>query len=114
VERFRRFLERTIDPARLSDPGARDALGFRDRWVPDVLEAFDEVELARSLDAERDLVITVAVEEGRIARILFGWCPAGDDDADRRGFTEGELTAVLEQHGDAAAAGLDQLVGPVS
>jgi hypothetical protein len=107
MERFRTYLGRTVDPQRLADAPALDTQGFRPRWIPEPLGEFDEIEVSRELDGERDLVVTVAVEQGKVARILFGWGPAGDDDADRRGFEEAELGAVLEAHGDAAAALLD-------
>ena len=103
MERFRRFLGRTIEPERLADGAVLEDLGFRPRWIPEPLEEFDEIEVARSLDADRDLVVTVAVEQAKVARILFGHGPAGDDDADRRGFDEAEIAGMLDAHGDAVA-----------
>ena len=101
MERLKPFVGRSLDAARLADRASLESLGFRGRWIPEELEEFDEVEVSRALDAERDLVVTVAVERGRVARILLGACPAGDDDADRRGLRPEGLPAILDDHGAA-------------
>jgi len=100
MQRFRPFLHKPLDESRLRD-GTIAEHGARPRWVPETLEAFDEVELAMPLDAERDLVVTISVENGGVERILLGYTPPGDDDADFRGFTPEELEAALFAKGDA-------------
>ena len=72
--------------------------------------AFDEVELALPLDAERDLLLTLSVENGAVERILFGHAPKGDDDADFMAFSPEELEALLAARGDGLAA----LVGAIT
>ncbi|MEN8148977.1 MAG: hypothetical protein ABFS86_04090 [Planctomycetota bacterium] len=109
MERYRKYLGKTLSPERLADRAAIEATGFRGRWIPEVLEAFDEVELARPLDSERDLLLTLAVEEGAVARMLLGQAPAGDDDADARGLSEDELAAAVAEHGEAIEAVLELL-----
>ena len=42
---------------------------------------------------------TLALEKGNLERMLLGWAPPGDDDADARAFTEEELAAALEEKG---------------
>ncbi|MHC4473252.1 MAG: hypothetical protein ACYS99_20095 [Planctomycetota bacterium] len=111
MQRLRRFLTRELAADRLADRPALAALGVRERWVPETIEAFDEVELALPLDAERDAVLTLAVEEGKLARILLGWAAAGDDDADTAGFDEEGLAAVLERHGETLERLLEHLTG---
>jgi hypothetical protein len=111
MERYKKYLHRTLRADRLADRDSIVGMGFRERWVPDELEAFDEVELAIPLDDERDLLVTLAVEETKIERMLLGHAPAGDDDADAEGLTEDGLTAALEQHGDVVARLLAFLTG---
>ncbi len=101
MERLKPFIGRSVDAARLADRTALEALGFRARWIPEPLDEFDEIEVAVGLDGARDLLVTVAVEKAVVARILLGWGPAGDDDADRRGFEAEEIPAILEAHGEA-------------
>jgi len=100
MQRFRQFLHQPLRESRLRD-GTIAACGARPRWVPETLEEFDEVELALSLDGERDLVVTISVENGNVERILLGQTPAGDDDADFSAFTPEELSEVLAEKGDA-------------
>jgi hypothetical protein len=109
MERYRKYIGRELAAERLADGDAIERLGFRGRWVPEELMPFDEVELARSLDGENDLLLTLAVEEGKIARLMFGRAPAGDDDADAVGLSPEELGAALEAHGGATERLLDTL-----
>ena len=109
MERFQKYLGRTLSSASLADRAAIEATGFRGRWIPEVLEAFDEIELARPLDDGRDLLLTLAVEEGKIARMMLGQAKAGDDDADARGLEEEELAAAVAAHGDAVDAVMELL-----
>jgi hypothetical protein len=111
MDRFQKYLYRPLLPDRLSDSDAVAAAGFRGRWVPEELQPFDEVELARSLDDATDLLVTLAVEEGKIARMMLGKAPAGDDDADATGLTEDELAAAVAAHGDAVERLMDHLTG---
>lgn len=111
MERFRRFLGGSVDAARVADGAILERLGFRGRWIPEPLGDFDEIEVAAPLDGGRDLLVAVAVEEARVARILLGWGPAGDDDADRRGFSPEELRTVLDAHGERVRALLEAWTG---
>jgi len=101
MERFQKYLHRSLLPDRLADAAAIEGLGFRGRWIPEELQAFDEIELARSLDDATDLLLTLAVEEGKIARMMLGQAPAGDDDADAQGIPDDQMAGVLAAHGDA-------------
>jgi hypothetical protein len=111
MQRLRRFLHLPIDSDRLSDRGPIAALGIRDRWIPEALEEFDEIEFALPLTEERDAIITMALEQGKVERILLGWAPAGDDDADTAAFDEEGLAETLRQHGDTLASLLGHLTG---
>ena len=111
MDRFQKFLHRPLLPDRLADRAAMEGRGFRGRWVPDELQPFDEVELARPLDDATDLLLTLAVEEGKIERMMLGQAPAGDDDADARGLSETELAEALAVHGEAVTDLMDFLTG---
>jgi hypothetical protein len=111
MQRLRRFLALALDSGRLADRAALSAFGARERWVPETIEEFDEIELALPLDEEREAVLTLALENGKIARILIGWARAGDDDADTVGFDEEGIAAVLDRHGDGLVGLLDHLTG---
>lgn len=50
---------------------------------------------------DEELCLTIALEEGRMERILLSAVRAGDDEADARGLSEDELNSALARHGDA-------------
>ena len=111
MDRLRRFIGEAVVAERLSDSGARGDLGVKDRWMPDEIEAFDEIELSLPLDDERDAVLTLALEDGKLARIMLSWAKAGDDDADTVGFSEEDLGSTLDRHGETLVRLLDFLTG---
>ena len=49
-------------------------------------------------------------EDGDIARMMLGWAPPGDDDADARALNEEQLAAALEQKGGELLGLLEFLV----
>ena len=107
MDRIRRYLGRELDSSRLTTV---EEFGARARWVPDRIEAFDEIELAFPFTDDEELCLTIAIEERRMERILLSAARAGDDDADSRGLSEKELQSALDRHGDAIA----QLLGHVT
>jgi hypothetical protein len=111
MQRFRRFLHTSVSEDRLHDGEGLSSRGVRGRWVPDPIEAFDEVELAIPLDEERDLVVTMALEDGRLERMMLAWAPAGDDDADARALDEEGIARALEARGEGLVELLEHLTG---
>jgi hypothetical protein len=109
MERLTKYIGRGLAEARLREERTLALLGARARWLPESLEDFDEIDLALPLDGERDLVLYVAVETGKIARIMLGRVPAGDDDADPLPFDEAGLAAVLDEKGDAVVSLLEAI-----
>ena len=107
IARFRPFLGRTLDAARLSSK-ALAAHGARARWLPPELQPFDEIEVAFAREGGEDLSLTIAVEDGKVARMLFGAVPAGDDEADPRALTPEELAAAIDEKGAAVESLLAQ------
>jgi len=106
VDRIRKFAGRELEPSRLGTVGQ---FGARARWVPERIEAFDEIELAFPFTDDEELCLTIALEESRMARILLSAARAGDDDADARGLSEAELKSALDRHGDTIARLLEHL-----
>jgi len=111
MQRFKPYLHRPLVVDRLQDTEHLAALEVRGRWIPDPIEEFDEIDLALPLDDDRDLVITLALEQGELKRMQLGWAPPGDDDADTRAFPEEELATVLEEKGADLVHLLEYLFG---
>ena len=106
MDRIRKYLGRELDPSRLT---TFEEFGARARWVPDRIEAFDEIELAFPFTDDEELCLTIALEERRMERILLSAARAGDDDADARGLSEEELKSALGRHGDTIAQLLEHV-----
>jgi hypothetical protein len=106
MERIRKYIGAPLVAPRLE---AVEDFGARPRWVPEEIDDFDEIELALPMDDEEELLLTIAVEDGRMARILLSAARAGDDDADARGLSEAELMGALDRHGEALVALLEHL-----
>lgn len=113
MQRLRRFLSAVLREDRIGDAEGLRPFGARGRWVPEELMEFDEVEYALPLGDGRDLTVSIAVEDGRIGRLVLGWVPGGDDDADARALSEGEIAAALGERGDDLVACLEFLTAAV-
>ena len=109
MKRLKPFLHRAVDAGVLADPEALASHAARGRWIPDPIEEFDEAEIALKLSEERDLVVTMALEMEHLERLMLGWAPAGDDDADARALTEDELLSAIEACGDSLVRLLEAL-----
>jgi hypothetical protein len=109
MERFKPFMARPVKPERLKDPALFEGTGAEPRYLPETLAAFDEMEFLAPYEGDRKLVLSVALEEGRIQRILMGWVGPGDPEDAMRSFDEQELEGVVDSHGEVFAVLLEKI-----
>ncbi|WP_027718332.1 hypothetical protein [Desulfovirgula thermocuniculi] len=95
MEKLRRYMEKTISAERAADRAYLSSLGISCTYCPEVPEEFDEFEFRTSFGAT-NIVITVAVEEGQIKRILFSK-EDPEDPENIKGLTGKELREFLSR-----------------
>ena len=100
MERFRAFIGRLVDHTRLVESLPEAWPGFEARYLPERFEEFDEIDFALPYEGERRLVVTAALEQGRIQRILLGWIAPGDPEDAMRSLPDADLARALEMRGD--------------
>lgn len=93
------------------DPALFVEAGIAPRYLPDEFEAFDEMDFLAPLDGERRLVVSAALEEGKIMRILLGWVGPGDPDDAMHALDEEGLGKALELNGDRLVGFFEKITG---
>ena len=109
MKRFQPFVGRAVDRPRLDGTGVLEKAGLVPRYLPDAFEEFDEMEFLLPFQEEKKLVLSVALEQGRIQRMLFGWVGPGDPEDAMRSLDEEGLTSALELHGAALIEFLEEV-----
>jgi hypothetical protein len=92
-------MARAVDPKSLKDPSLFEGIGVVPRYLPETLEDFDEMEFLAPYEGDKKLVLSVALEEGKIQRILLGWVGPGDPEDAMRSFDEEELERAAASGG---------------
>lgn len=102
MQRFRKFMGAGLNLERVKDAGGLKAFGVVCTYLSDPPEDFDEFEFRTGFNGEDDIVITVAVELGKIKRIIFS--RTDDENPDViRSLTGEQLEAFLSGKGEKLA-----------
>jgi hypothetical protein len=101
MKRFRVFFNREVIRERLDDTELLTRAGLKVRYLPEVFEDFDEMEFLAPLEEGKDLVVSMALEQGKIMRLMLGWVGPDDPEDEMRSLDEGGVQQVLERYGDA-------------
>ncbi len=98
MKRFRCFLGKELDTAKATDSKALSNFGMKVRYAPEEPDDFDEFEFGLNHKKEEDVAFLVAIEKGRIARLLFGWTVPDNPDM-LKPMSDKELEGLLENKG---------------
>jgi hypothetical protein len=109
MQRFHRFIGRRIDFSRLQQSQDFASAEVTVRYLPDELEEFDEIEFGAGSWQEREIVFTLVLEHGKLARMSLGYIPAGGSEDDMMAFTETQLREVLAEKGPALESFFDAI-----
>lgn len=99
MQRFRRYIDKNLNTENVKNSSQLDAFGITCRYLPDPLENFDELEFTTDLGGQENVLIGVAVQSGKIKRIMFSPMDPKDPDI-VRGLTEFQIKDFLGQKGD--------------
>ena len=72
MERFKKYLGKKVNLENIKNEDQLMKFGVKCRYLPDPPEEFDEFEFGLDFKAEQDVAFLVAVEQAKIARLLFG------------------------------------------
>jgi len=98
VKRFREFLGKKLDTDRARDEDSLSKWGIKVRYAPEEVDDFDEFEFGIDYDSEQDVAFLIAIEKGRIARVLFGWTVPDNPDMIKP-MADADLGKLLEKKG---------------
>lgn len=101
MERFRRFMGREINLENVKNSNCLQPFGITCTYLPDPPDEFDEFEF-RTGFAGQEIVITVAVEQGKIQRIMFSGADSDNPDV-TRSLSPSRLEELLAGKGDVLA-----------
>lgn len=102
MQRFKKYIGMGARNENIRNTGRFSDFGITSRYIPDSIGDFDECEFL--VDPEKkDIVLCVAILEGKIKRIMFIQTDQIDPDAVRP-LTESELGDMLGRRGDRIVA----------
>lgn len=99
MERFRKYMGKEIDLENVKSADRLNAFGVSCTYLPDPPEEFDEFEFRTGFPGENKIVLTVAVEMGRIKRVMFSAADEEDPDV-LRSLTQPQLNDLLAKKGE--------------
>jgi hypothetical protein len=103
MQRFRKYVDKSLNLGNVKNSNQLAAFGIICTSLPDPPEEFDEFEFNTGYSEQMDVVMGVAIELGKIKRVLFGLSDKNDPDM-FKGMSESQLEEFLALKGD-------QLVG---
>lgn len=101
MQRFQRFIGREINLDQIKEFKANPPLGVTERYIPDELEDFDELEFGAGSWKGQEIVFTLVLEHNKLARISLGYIPKGASEDDMMAFSLSQLGEVLSEKGDS-------------
>lgn len=106
MERFRKYIDRELNPERAGDAVGLGAIGVVCTYLPDPVEDFDEFEFRTDYGGQNNIVITVTLELGKVKRVMFSQADGKNPDV-VRGLTADQLGNLLSQKGESLVAFLE-------
>ncbi|AEG15085.1 hypothetical protein Desku_1503 [Desulfofundulus kuznetsovii DSM 6115] len=99
MERFRKYMDKEINPENLKDTERINCLGISCTYLPDPPEDFDEFEFSMDFNEQENIVITVAIESGKIKRVMFSVADK-ENPYEIRSLTPSQIEELLLNKGD--------------
>lgn len=99
MQRFKKFIDQSLNSENIINSDQLSAFGITCTTLPDPPEEFDEFEFKTAFSEQMDVVIGVAIEMGKVKRILLGLSEKNDPDS-FMALSESQLEDFLSQRGD--------------
>lgn len=98
MQRFKKYIGMDVNIEKLRDTERIKDFGIFCKYIPDSIEEFDECEFF--IDPRmQDIILCVAILEGKIKRIMFVRTDQSDPEA-AGPLSESQLKEILDKHGE--------------
>ena len=98
MKRFRKYIDKSLNTENTKNSSQLNLFGITGKHLPYPPEEFDEFEFSTDF-AGQEIHIGVAVQMGKIKRIMFSLADKEDPDI-VKGLTESQLKDLLAEKGD--------------
>lgn len=95
MQRFRKYIDKNLNTENTKNSSQLNLFGITGKHLPDSPEEFDEFEFSTDFSGQ-EIHIGVAVQMGKIKRIMFGLADKEDPDM-IKGLTESQLKDLLTE-----------------
>ncbi len=99
MQRFKKFIDQHLHSENIKNSDQLSAFGVTCTTMPDPPEEFDEFEFKTAFSEHMDAVIGVAIEMGKVKRILLGLSGKNDPDS-FMALSDTQLEEFLARRGD--------------
>jgi len=106
---LRDFIGCEVNRSMMDDPGLLKETGLVPRYLPDVFEDFDEFDYLAPYENDNKLVLSAAIENGKLMRLIIGWAAPDDPEDALRPLDEEELEHALKLHGENLTKFLERI-----
>lgn len=99
MERFRKFVDAELNVDNVKNSAQLQSYGVKCTYLPDPVEEFDEFEFRTGFNGKDNIVISFAIEMGKIKRLMFGEANPNNPDV-VKSLTGEQLESFLSEKGD--------------
>lgn len=110
MERFRKYIDVDLNVENVKNSAQLETYGVECTYLPDPVEEFDEFEFRTDFGGEKNIVITFAIEMGKIKRLMFGEADKNNPDV-VKSLTGSRLESFLSEKGEAMEKFFDFITG---
>lgn len=110
MERFRKYMGRDLNLENVKDSGRLAAYGIQCTYLSDPPEDFDEIEFRCDFVGKDSIAITVAIEMGKIKRVMFGVADEQEPDV-IKSLTGPQLEGFLREKGETLVRFFEFITG---
>lgn len=99
MKRFRKFIDAELNVENVKNSAQLNSYGITCTYLPDPVEDFDEFEFRTDFGGKENIVISFALEMGKIKRLIISEANEHNPDV-VKGLTADRLESLLSQKGD--------------
>ncbi|MDQ0287858.1 hypothetical protein J2Z49_002991 [Desulfofundulus luciae] len=99
MERFRKYMGKEINLENLKDTDRINCFGITCTYLPEPPGDLDEFEFGIDFNERENIVITVAIELGKIKRVMFSMADK-ENPEEIRSLTSSQIEEFLSNKGD--------------